>query len=205
MSLISNINRLIDILFGMLLGSIISFAFSVYSNHMYLTQKKEIRQMQLLKDIPPECLLGANDRYDWWSTFLGVIYGHTPTSPHCLEVAEALYLTAKQHNVFESIIYTLSECSRHVGKGLGQLFSETFDQLGIFQTYFLLFPFLFFCSILLCFCLNSLSRFILQFVTSKRDEENNQRKNDQLILFLLDFYVKNQNENQLETINSNKK
>ena len=55
----SFLHRLADIFFGILLGLIICFAFSVHSNHIHLTNKREIRLMQLLKSIPAACLLGV--------------------------------------------------------------------------------------------------------------------------------------------------
>ena len=134
-----------------------------------------------------------------YNTIVAVFYGYTPTSPHCLDVAEALFLTAEQYNILETTVYTLSQCSRQLGKGLGQFVSGTTEQLSFFQSFFFLFPLLFFSILFLFFCLNYLFMFILQLLSTKHvqvdandeniNEEESENRKDELTLFLLEHHT----------------
>ena len=166
------------------------FVISVYNNHQYLTKKKEVQQIQSLKKIQDECQLGTG-RQGWMlNSIREFILGYSSTSPHCLEAAEASYLTAEQHNLMETVIFTLSECSFHVGLTIIKFFSGLTNELEMYSLIILCY----FCFLiaLIFFILKYYSSLVGCFYYRPIAQEMNQETRDELVIFLLNYYFENE-------------
>ena len=179
------------------------FIVSVYNNHRYLQQKKQIMQMQVLKrPIPAGCLLFGAEKtspFNWIDTFFT-----SSTSQQCIETAEAHLLTASQHNILESIAFTIAECSRHLGQAFGQFISAISNEISYFNLFLTIIVFFLvsYVFLLLDFKMSFFRGFTAYKHVSKIENEckENMKEKDELILFLLNFYLKNKEKPHCKSI-----
>ena len=119
---------------------VLMFIISAINNHSYLTQKKQILNQQRLKEmIPEECLLNNdelnNKQEDKSGMFKSIFkmvkkqFGYSPTSRKCLEYQEAVYITGKQINYMETIVFTVSESVRPLAITFGEFINEFYSAL----------------------------------------------------------------------------
>ncbi|CAF0864434.1 unnamed protein product [Brachionus calyciflorus] len=112
------------------------FILSVFNNHQYLSQKKEILKQQKLKEyVPDECLIqneGQTKNKNFYSQLYSVVkmqFGYTATSRRCLEYHEALFIASTHNNYVETVVYTISEGVRPIATLFGEFINHFFSAL----------------------------------------------------------------------------